>query len=126
MKKIKYKLKALGRFAMNREVGIVKLKNLIEKNFHEEECGAILNTKWWLTMKVKLYLPKPNACERRYQMDSTMPPYTRPRMGLIIDTVERALQGIVFYDREQVYKMSVQKYYDNVPRIEIEIEGEQE
>lgn len=70
--------------------------------------GAVIVT-------ARFYLPKPKTVKRAW-------PTTRPDVDKLARGILDALTGVAFKDDSQVVKLDVEKHYDGVPRVEVEIE----
>lgn len=68
-----------------------------------------------VSVVLRFYLPKPKSVRRTY-------PTTRPDVDKLARGILDALTGVAFKDDSQVVRLDVEKHYDGVPRVEVEIE----
>lgn len=72
-------------------------------------------------------IPKSASKKKREQMlNGEIVPLKKPDLDNIVKCVLDSLNGIAYRDDSQVVELFVRKFYDEIPRVEVWISGEEE
>ena len=92
-----------------------KAISLIVSRLHKE---VILNA---CELTICLYMPIPKMSKKKHLAIIGQPHIKKPDLDNLIKGVKDAMNGIVYKDDSQVYKINAIKIYSEEPRIEYQI-----
>lgn len=104
----------------------VSYENLICLSFKAESAGA--KTPFWdkpISMSIKAYYRIPKAFSKKKHNEAlrgALRPQTKPDIDNVVKVVCDALNSIAYHDDTQIVEIKASKFYDDTPRLEIEIE----
>ena len=77
-----------------------------------------------LSIQVKAYFKIPKSTskkKRKLMMDKCIRPTKKPDIDNILKIIGDSLNDIAYKDDKQIVKASIEKYYSEEPRVEVEI-----
>ncbi|MDQ0158997.1 RusA family crossover junction endodeoxyribonuclease [Alkalibacillus salilacus] len=77
-----------------------------------------------IDLTVRVYRPIPKSMpkyKRKLIDDGQLRPTTKPDVDNYLKAIKDALNGIIWHDDSQVVNVHIEKYYDDQPRVEVEI-----
>lgn len=99
----------------------VAYEDLIKTFFYNNDCQH-LNGMLKLTVKAFYKIPQSFSRKKRNDaLNGNLAPLTKPDVDNILKVVCDALNGIAYEDDKQIVYQEIYKYYDEVPRLQIEI-----
>jgi len=78
-----------------------------------------------LKMKIKAFCSIPTTYSKKKRLKclcAMLRPAKKPDLSNILKIIEDSLNTVFFQDDKQIVSLEMEKYYDEVPRTEIEIE----
>ncbi len=100
----------------------VNYENLVKLSFDMCEEKAKLDGQLGVEMVVYCPIPKSTSKKNKALMlDGSIRPTTKPDLDNIAKAILDALNGRAFDDDKQVVKLTMEKYYSDTPRVEVEI-----
>ena len=92
---------------------------------HEAKKQGWLYTELPLSMSVTAYMSIPKSKSKKFRpaaLAHEERPTKKPDLSNIVKGVEDALNGLIYKDDSQIVKLSLEKYYDAEPRLEVVLE----
>lgn len=118
--------KARPRFCHNGQVYTPKQTTTYEQQIifdYYKQCGNVKfdeNSQLELFVKAYYKIPKSASKKKRMAMLSEeIRPTKKPDGDNILKAVADALNGVCYKDDKSIVKMSIEKFYSDVPRIEV-------
>jgi Holliday junction resolvase RusA-like endonuclease len=75
-----------------------------------------------VTIKIFRFIPKSFSQKKRKLAENcVIRPTTKPDVSNVCKSIEDALNGLIWKDDSQIVHLVVQKFYGEVPRVEIEV-----
>lgn len=99
-------------------------ENLVKLCYREKYGGMAFDEKAELDIKVTAFfsIPKSTSKKKREKMqDGDVRPTKKPDLDNILKIVADALNGIAYHDDSQIVYAEIAKYYDENPRVEVEM-----
>lgn len=90
-----------------------------------EQVGKVSQDRIPLRMHLKAFLQPPKSVSRKTleRMEkSQIRPLKKPDVDNIGKSIADALNGIAYKDDSAIVDMQIEKYYSEIPRVEVEIE----
>lgn len=107
----------------------VLYENLV-KTEYQRQCEDIRfpdGTPLFVKIIAFYEIPKSVSKKKREQMlNGEIVPLKKPDLDNIAKCVLDSLNGIAYRDDSQVVELTIRKYYDDIPRVEVWISGEGE
>lgn len=84
--------------------------------------GPLLEGYIKMTVQAYYSIPKATSKKKRQQMlDGEILPTKKPDLDNVLKIIADALNKIAYGDDAQIVRATIEKYYDDVPRVEVEI-----
>lgn len=102
----------------------VLYENLIKSIFMSEGCKRFDGEGRPLEMDIKAYYKIPKSTSknvRQFMLDGHSRPTKKPDADNVLKVCADALNGVAYYDDTQIVRATVEKWYGDEPRVEIEI-----
>ena len=97
------------------------------KGCYIEQCGHVSFKDKSIALNVKSYvLPKSDfrKAERIAALNNELRPTTKPDADNILKAILDALNEVAYDDDRYIYKITIERFYSETPRTEIEISDE--
>ena len=114
------------RFCHNGQIYTPKQTTTYEQQIivgYYKQCGNVKfdeNSQLELFVKAYYKIPKSASKKKRIAMLSEeIRPTKKPDVDNILKAVADALNGVCYKDDKNIVKMSIEKFYSDVPRIEV-------
>lgn len=121
--------KARPRFCSNGQVYTPKQTTTYEQQIIFDYCKQCGNVKFdensQLELFVKAYYKIPKSASKKKRMamlSEEIRPTKKPDGDNILKAVADALNGVCYKDDKSIVKMSIEKFYSDVPRIEVVVQ----
>lgn len=90
---------------------------------YQQAGGTLFEGPVDMTIRAFYRIPKSASKKRAADMaDGRIRPTTKPDADNVIKAIADALNGIAYKDDTQIVLVTAEKWYDNTPRVEVEIE----
>jgi Holliday junction resolvase RusA-like endonuclease len=102
----------------------VLYENLIKTIFMAEGCKPYQSEGQPLEMNIKAYYQVPKSASknvRQFMLDGHSRPTKKPDADNVMKVVADALNGIAYHDDTQIVRATVEKWYGEEPKVEVEI-----
>jgi Holliday junction resolvase RusA-like endonuclease len=102
----------------------VLYENFIKIMYEKTKCAVFFNKNIPLEMHIKAYykIPKSTSLIKYSDMHrGVIRPTKKPDWDNVGKVVSDALNGIAYHDDTQIVRATVEKWYSDIPRVEIEI-----
>lgn len=99
-------------------------ENLVKLEYQSQARGFRFSDDAMLDMEIRAYygIPKSASKKRRDQMLSReVRPTKKPDMDNVVKIIADSLNGLAYHDDTQIVDCRVMKFYDEVPRVWVEI-----
>lgn len=102
----------------------VNYENLVKSEFMQSGY-RMLDGELFVVIKAYFTIPKSTSIKKCIQMREEMiRPTKKPDADNIAKIVCDALNSLAYKDDSQIVSLKVDKYYSDIPRVEISIKGE--
>ncbi len=103
----------------------VAYENWVKQCYFLEHGQAMLTGQIKATIKAYFGIPKSYSKKKRIEIDTGyLKPTKRPDTDNIAKAILDSLNGLAYKDDSAVVSLKVEKHFDDVPRVEVELEGE--
>ena len=103
----------------------VSYENLVRLSY-QQQCGEKPYDKdIQLRAHIYAYFPIPKSASKKKQKDMQamiLRPMKKPDLDNIAKAILDALNGIAFYDDSQIVQLQVDKFYSDIPRVDVFID----
>lgn len=94
---------------------------------YREQCGVMLEGQIRAAIICYFSIPKSVSQKKREQMlQGKIRPQKKPDLDNIAKIILDSLNGLAYKDDSQVISLTIEKYYNEVPRVEVELWGDEE
>ena len=113
----------LGKYTTYTPTKTVNYETLVKQLFIVEHYGKQLEGALHLTVKAYFQIPKSESKKKKLDMyECGIRPTKRPDWDNIGKIISDALNGLAYHDDSQIVTATVEKWYSDNPRVEVEIQ----
>lgn len=101
----------------------INYENLVKLSY-QNECIGMINKDTMIIADIKAYFTIPSSTSKKKRCDMIQEfvrPIKKPDLDNIAKIILDSLNGIAYYDDSQIVKLTVEKYYSENPRVEVEL-----
>ena len=98
-------------------------ENLVKLEF-QRQCSGQYSDNGQIGMRVMCYYGlagSDSKCKRQAKLDGAIRPTKKPDCDNVGKIIADSLNGVAYKDDAQIVSMTVEKYYAEIPRVEVEI-----
>ncbi len=102
----------------------VNYENLVKLSYQQQCNEKPYDKDVQLIAQIYAYFPIPKSASKKKQKEMqsmVLCPTKKPDLDNIVKAVLDALNGIAFYDDSQIVRLQVEKYYSDIPRVDVYI-----
>lgn len=100
-------------------------ENLVRYTY-QSDVGVMLQGD--ITARITAYFPIPKSVskkQRQAMLDGVIPHTKKPDCDNIAKIILDSLNEVAYNDDKQIYRVTVEKWYSDRPRVEIELESKE-
>lgn len=104
-------------------------ENLVKLEYKRQCGGEPFEKGVPLLMRIQAYFPVPASAsrkKRREMLENIVRPTKKPDADNIIKIIADSLNGSAYHDDSQIVRCEINKYYGEIPRVEVTINSEGE